>query len=108
MVLLHPVNLEKIKESVIWKMDPVYVVDSYDKSICRLLNTGHDPGGKENLVKMICPLPSGVLSFLGAVFHPEMFFVAVRGNNNLRFTRSKNKILVSFIYFVLFSRSPKV
>ena len=81
------------------------VVDSYDKSILSTLNTGHDPGSKENLVKMICSLPSGVLSFLGGIFHPEMFCVDVGGNNHLRFTRSKNKILVSFIYFVW---SPKV
>ena len=75
------------------------VVDSYDKSICRLLNTGHDPGSKENLIKMICSLPSGVLTFLGGIFHPEIFCVDVGGNNNLRFTRSKNKIFGVFYLF---------
>ena len=68
------------------------VVDSYDKSICRLPNTGHDPGSKENLLKMICSLPSRVLAFHGGLSHPEMFYYNERGNNDLRSTRS-NKIL---------------
>ena len=80
------------------------VVNSYDKSICRLPNAGHDPGSKENLVKMICSPPSGMVSFLGGISHPEMFCVDVGGNDNSRCTRSrKNKsfgILVSI--FVLF------
>ena len=67
------------------------VVNSYDKSICRLPNTGHDPGSKENLVKMICSPPSGVVSFLGGISHPEMFCVPVGGNNNSRCTRSRKE-----------------
>ena len=64
---------------------------------------------KDNLLKMICSLPSRVLAFPGGLSHPEMFCVDDRGNNNLRSTRSnESKILVSFIYFVLFSGSPKI
>ena len=102
---MHPVNL-KIKESVICEMDPVCIVDSYDKSICRLSNTGHDPGSKENLVKMICSLPSRVLAFPGGLFHPEMFCVDVGGTNNLRFTRS-NKILLFPYILCCFPGHPK-
>ena len=77
-----------IKELEIRQRDHTCVVDSYDKSICRLFNTGYGPESKENLVKMICSLPSWVLAFPGGIFHPEMFCVGVRSNSNYRFTKN--------------------
>ena len=43
---------------------------------------------KNNLLKMICSLPSRVLAIPGGLFHPETLCVDARGNNSLRCTRS--------------------
>ena len=43
---------------------------------------------KNDLLKMICSLPSRVLAIPGGLSHPEMFCIDARGNNSLRHTQS--------------------
>ena len=39
---------------------------------------------RNNLLKMICSLPSRVLAIPGSLFHPETLCVDAKGNNSLQ------------------------
>ena len=51
-------------------------------------NAGHDPEGKNNLLKMIRSFPSGVLANSGGLYHPETLCVDAKGNHSLQCARS--------------------